>query len=204
MPESSKDLIDDCSSDEVYPPAEDTYLLLRAALAECRPEDLVLEIGCGSGILAQEVSLKVRRFIATDINPHALLATMARGGSVDLALADLFRGVKGRFDLILFNPPYLPTQPEERVGKWIDRALDGGESGRETVDRFLKELKEHLRPGGRALLLISSLTGPDEVKETASSLGLASEETACERCFFEQLHVLRISAGEESASACRE
>ncbi|MCU0637322.1 MAG: class I SAM-dependent methyltransferase [Methanothrix sp.] len=203
MPDFSQDLIDH-EVDQVYAPAEDTYLLLRAALAESRPEDIVLEIGCGSGILAQEVSFQVRRFIATDINHHALRATRRRAGFIDLVASDLFRGIKGRFDLILFNPPYLPTEPEEREGGWIDRALDGGESGRDTIDRFLRELKEHFQPGGRALLLISSLTGPDEVKETASSLGLAAEAVASERCFFEQLHVLRISARDETSSASRE
>lgn len=203
MPDPPQDLIDH-EVDQIYAPAEDTYLLLRAALAESRPEDIVLEIGCGSGILAQEVSFQVRRFIATDINPHALRATRARAGFVDLVASDLFRGMKGRFDLILFNPPYLPTEPEERGGGWIERALDGGESGRDTIGRFLRELEQHLRPGGRALLLISSLTGPDEVKETASSLGLAAEEVASERCFFEQLHVLRISAIDETSSASHE
>ena len=183
-----------CTSDEVYPPAEDTYLLLKAALAEARPEDKTLEIGCGSGVLALELSSKVQCLIATDINPHALQATRARTGEVALVRADLFRGIGARFDLILFNPPYLPFLPEERSGRWIDRALDGGESGRETVDIFLQELKDHLQPGGRALLLVSSLTGPDEVMETSSSLGLQAEAILCERCFFEQLYVLRIRA----------
>jgi release factor glutamine methyltransferase len=184
----------DYISDEVYPPAEDTYLLLKAALAEAGPEDLVLEIGCGSGILAEELSSRVQRLIATDINPHALRATRSRAVKVDLVRADLFRGIGERFDLVLFNPPYLPFRPEERSGNWIDRALDGGESGRETVDRFLQELEEHLRPGGRALLLISSLTGLHEVIETASSLGLQAEAVLFQRCFFEQLCVLRMWA----------
>jgi release factor glutamine methyltransferase len=175
-------------NEDVYQPAEDTHLLLRAALAEARPEDLALEIGCGSGFVSRELSPKVGRLIATDINPHAIRAAKARG--IEVIRADLFRGIKGKFDLILFNPPYLPTQPEEKTGQWIDYALDGGESGRETVDRFLKDLAGHLRPGGRALLLISSLTGHTQVQETAISAGLTAETVAGERCFFEQLHVL--------------
>ncbi|MBP7071495.1 MAG: methyltransferase [Methanothrix sp.] len=194
MPRQSQVQDCDCISDEVYPPAEDTYLLLRAALAEARPWDRTLEIGCGSGALALELSSRVQCLIATDINPHALRATRARAGEVALVRADLFRGIGARFDLILFNPPYLPFRPEERSGRWIDRALDGGESGRETVDSFLQDLEDHLHPGGRALLLVSSLTGPDEVMETASSLGLQAEAILCERCFFEQLYVLRIWA----------
>ncbi|MEI8003053.1 MAG: HemK2/MTQ2 family protein methyltransferase, partial [Methanothrix sp.] len=106
--------------------------------------------------------------------------------------ADLFQGIKGKFDLIIFNPPYLPTLPEERTGQWIDYALDGGESGRQTVDRFIEDLAGHLQPAGRALLLISSLTGLTEVQKTAASAGLTADVVADEGCFFERLYVLRL------------
>lgn len=191
----------DDNCDEVYPPAEDTYLLLRAALNEALPKDLVLEVGCGCGIISEEISSRVQRLIATDINPHALRATRFRANSVDLVRTDLFQGIGERFDLVLFNPPYLPFRPEERSGNWVDRALDGGESGRETLNRFLYELEEHLQPGGRALLLISSLTGLHEVIETASSLGLLAKPVLCQRCFFEQLYVLRIQAKDNNGQA---
>jgi release factor glutamine methyltransferase len=176
--------------DDVYQPAEDTFLLLRAVLSEARPADSVLEIGCGSGLISQELRPKVSRLLATDINPHAVRAARAKG--VEVIRADLFAGIKGRFDLVLFNAPYLPTQPEERTGHWIDRALDGGESGRETVDRFIADLSGHMLPGGRALLLISSLTGLSEVREAAAAARLWAEVVAEEGCFFERLYVLRL------------
>ena len=178
------------NNEEVYQPAEDTYLLLRAALAEARHADGVLEIGCGSGFISQELGAKVARLLATDINPHAVRSAKARG--IEVIRADLFLGIKGKFDLILFNPPYLPTQPQERTGQWIDYALDGGESGRQTVDRFIEDLAGHLRPAGRALLLISSLTGLTEVQKTAASAGLTADVVADEGCFFERLYVLRL------------
>jgi release factor glutamine methyltransferase len=176
--------------EEVYQPAEDTYLLLRAAMEEARPDDLVLEIGCGSGFVSHELALRAKRLLATDINPHAVRAARARG--IEVIRADLFEGIKGKFDLILFNAPYLPTLPEERTGQWIDYALDGGESGRQTVDRFIADLAGHLRPGGRALLLISSLTGLAQVQRTAKAAGLTAEVVADEGCFFERLYVLRL------------
>jgi release factor glutamine methyltransferase len=185
--------------EEVYQPAEDTYLLLRAAQSEARPGDLALEIGCGSGFLSQELGPKVARLIATDINPHAVRAAKARG--IEVIRADLFRGIKGKFDLILFNAPYLPTEPKERTGQWIDYALDGGESGRQTVDRFIEDLAEHLRPGGRALLLISSLTGLAEVRRTAKAAGFTAEVVADEGCFFERLYVLRLGTIHSSSGS---
>lgn len=185
--------------DEVYHPAEDTFLLLRVALSEARPEDRMLEIGCGSGLISQELGPRVARLLATDINPHAARAARARG--VEVIRADLFAGIKGRFDLVLFNAPYLPTQPEERTGHWIDRALDGGESGRETAERFIADLSGHLLPGGRALLLISSLTGLDEVREAAAAARLWAEVVAEEGCFFERLYVLRLGTISGTASS---
>lgn len=183
------------SPDLVYMPEQDTYLLLKAALAEVRPSDLVLEIGCGSGFVSRELEGIALSILATDINPHAVLAAKALG--VDVVRADLFQGINGRFDLILFNPPYLPTVPEERTGQWIDYALDGGEDGREVIALFLKDLMSHLRPAGRALLLISSLTGLEEVREMAVAQEFHATVVATERCFFEQLHVLRISVAHE-------
>jgi release factor glutamine methyltransferase len=177
-------------SEEVYPPNEDTYLLLKAALAEARPKDITLEIGCGSGLISCELVAKVGMLLVTDINPYAAKLVKAEG--IEVVRADLFRGIKGKFDLILFNPPYLPTKKEERTSQWTNYALDGGESGRETIDRFLKDLKDHLRPRGRALLLISSLTGLSAVKETAWAEGLAARELVSEKCFFEKLYVLKL------------
>ena len=56
MPPYSRQEASDYISEEVYPPAEDTYLLLKAALAEARPDDRAMEIGCGSGAIARELS----------------------------------------------------------------------------------------------------------------------------------------------------
>ena len=187
------------NNEEVYQPAEDTYLLLRAAQCEARPADGVLEIGCGSGFISQELGAKVARLLATDINPHAVRAARARG--IEVIRADLLRGIKGEFDLILFNAPYLPTEPTERTGQWIDYALDGGENGRQTVHRFIEDLAVHLRPGGRALLLISSLTGLAEVQKTAEAAGFTTEVVADEGCFFERLHVLRLGTIHSSSGS---
>lgn len=154
-----------------------------------KPLDRVLEIGCGSGLVSQELAGRTISLLATDINPHAVRSAKARG--VEVVRADLFRGIQGKFDLILFNPPYLPTSQEERCSQWINYALDGGESGRETINRFIKDLSSHLLPGGRALVLISSLTGLEEVQEMATSAGMVQETVEEMGCFFERLYVLR-------------
>lgn len=87
---------------EVYAPAEDTWLLLRAAGKECHDGERVLEIGCGSGIISASLSGRAS-VLATDINPHAVRAARDRG--IEVVRTDLAAGICGRFDLILFNPP---------------------------------------------------------------------------------------------------
>lgn len=177
---------------EVYLPAEDTRLLLRAALNEVRSSDSVLEIGCGMGEISRCLAGRAGKVLATDLNRHAVM--LAKASGLEAVRADLFRGIGARFDLVLFNPPYLPTSEEERLEGWINYALDGGPSGRETISRFLEDLRDHLSPTGRALLLVSSLCGLDEVVRKAEDEGLEVEEVAKERYFFEELQILRLTA----------
>jgi release factor glutamine methyltransferase len=176
-------------SRQVYSPEADTMLLLAAARAEVRPGDRVLEVGTGSGLFAAEIA-RITRVVATDINPHAVLC--AAGAGVDVVRTDLFSGIRGPFDLVLFNPPYLPTQPEERMDDWLEHALDGGVSGRAVIERFARNVGDVLAPRGRILLLISSLTGLSEVQELFAgrnySAGIAMQQAVED----EVLSVLRI------------
>jgi release factor glutamine methyltransferase len=174
---------------QVYQPESDTYLLLNAAIRETRPHDRVLEVGCGSGFIAARLS-EIARLVATDINPHAVCAARLQG--IDAVRTDLVAGVCGRFDLVLFNPPYLPTRPEERMNDWLEMALDGGATGRDVIARFIPEAGRVLAENGRILLLCSSLTGLSEVRELISSCGYVSIIAAREVIEGETLYVLRI------------
>ena len=176
-------------SGQVYQPEADTYLLLEAALAESRTGDRILEIGTGSGHIAAELS-RIADVLATDINPHAVGAARDRG--VETIRADFFAGLKGTFNLIIFNPPYLPTRPEERIDDWLEYALDGGLNGREAITRFANEAGRVLAWGGRILLLISSLTGLHEVQTLFSAQGFSSEVLREQVVEDEILYVLKI------------
>jgi len=174
---------------QVYTPEADTYLLLEAARAEVRPGDRVLEVGTGSGFIAAELA-QVTGVVATDINPHAVLCARQKG--VDVVQSDLFCGIRSTFDLILFNPPYLPTQPYERIDDWLEHALDGGPTGRVVIERFAGQAGRVLAPGGRILLLISSLTGLPEVRDLFFNHGFISEILLKKVIEDETLYVLKI------------
>lgn len=176
---------------QVYTPSDDTYLLLFTAQREVHPTDRVLEIGTGSGIIAATLAKIAASVIATDINPHA--AACARRMGIDVVRTDLFNGIKGTFDLVVFNPPYLPTQPEERIDDWLEYALDGGENGRALIERFAEGVSRVLAPQGRVLVLISSLTGLFEVSAAFQKKGYSVTVLQEERVEGETLYVLRIS-----------
>ncbi len=175
---------------QVYQPEADTFLLLAAAKAEARPGDRVLEIGTGSGRIAAAL-VKDCDVVATDINPHAVFCAQQKG--VEVVRSDLFSGIRGAFDLVLFNPPYLPTQPEERIDDWLEYALDGGATGRAVIGRFADEVREVLAPSGRILLLLSSLTGLGEIRELFSRRGFCAEVARQQTVEDEELYVLRIT-----------
>ncbi|HIH74665.1 MAG TPA: methyltransferase [Methanosarcina sp.] len=183
-------------SDLVYEPAEDSFLLADAALEEAKPGMCVLEIGAGSGFVSAVLKANVEgiRVFATEINPHA--AHCAKANGVEVIRTDLFRGLKKgnrgiSFDLILFNPPYLPTSEDEKVPGWLNYAFDGGASGRETLDRFLDEVRNYLKPGGRILVLISSITGLEAVKEKLMKTGFEVDIVLKKKVSFEELMVVR-------------
>jgi release factor glutamine methyltransferase len=182
------------SFEETYEIAEDTLLLLKAAMEEARQDDRAIEIGCGRCLISRMLVTLVHSLLVTDINPHA--AALAKCYGLNSVRADLFNGLKGQFDLIVFNPPYLPTAKEERQAGWINYAFDGGECGRDTIIRFIEDLKDHIAPEGRCLLLVSSLCGLDEVLKRIQMEGFEADLVANERYFFERLYVLRLRRAE--------
>ncbi|AKB36092.1 hypothetical protein MSSAC_1502 [Methanosarcina siciliae C2J] len=184
------------ASDLVYEPAEDSFLLTDTVLEEAEPGMHVLEIGTGSGFVSAVLRTNVKgiRVLATEINPHAALCAKANG--VEVIRTNLFSGLKpgsskASFDLILFNPPYLPTSDEEKVPGWLNYAFDGGISGRETLDRFLDEVGNYLKPEGKILVLISSITGLEAVAEKMKKLGFEIGVVRRKKVSFEELMVVR-------------
>ena len=185
------DLMDRRDPDLVYQPAEDSRLLGEATREFVDEGDVVLDVGTGSGWVASVAAEEGAEVVGADLNPHAYREARDRGiQTVRGNLVEPFRN--DAFDVVLFNPPYLPTEPEDEGDDWLETALSGGESGRAVVDPFLDTVRRVLAPDGEVLLLVSSLTGLDEVTDRAAENGLAAEEVDSEKFPFERLVVLRL------------
>ncbi len=176
---------------EVYQPAEDSMLLADAAVAELAADARVLEVGTGSGVVAERVRDAGANVVASDVNPHACRQARERG--VPAVRADLVAPFRdGVFDAVLFNPPYLPEDPAAERDDWMEVALTGGETGREVVEAFLDDVARVLAPDGYVLLLVSTLTGVEEVVAYAGDRGFSAVALRDESFPFETLTVLKL------------
>jgi len=179
--------------DKVYEPADDTFLLAKNLLV--KKSDNVLEIGTGTGIIAIIASKKVKRVVAVDINRYAVECAKKNSeinlARVDIRWGDLFDPVdEEKFDLILFNTPYLPIEDDELVDDELEAAWNGGKDGRFVINRFIEGLVEHLNPAGRIQLVQSSLSNVEETTGRLMELGFEVSVTDSERFFFEEIVVL--------------
>ncbi len=167
----------------VYLPREDSFLLEGAVRKYAH--GAVLDMGTGSGIQAHAAMQNAASVTACDIDPEAVAAAKSSVPGATAFQSNLFSSVKGKFDTIVFNPPYLPDA-EPR-----DIALDGGPTGGELLGRFLAQAKHYLTSGGQILFVQSSLTGIGKTKERLAGLGYRWEIVAERRIFFEELVVFR-------------
>jgi release factor glutamine methyltransferase len=176
----------------VYAPAEDSYLLLSAI--EVSKGQRVLEMGCGTGIIAlhcAKFGCKVKAAdVSLDAIENARLNAAINVLDMDLIHSNLFEKVQGKFDVVIFNPPYLSVQDTEGLSESEKWPLVGGEEGYEISARFLEQAENFLAPGGRIYLLTSS-ESEEKVIATASKVFLA-RKIAEQRIFFELLAVYEL------------
>lgn len=186
---------------EVYDPAEDSFLLLESLQID--PQDSVLEIGTGCGLIALACALSASRVICTDINPFAVQLTHQNiirnqqllPGAVQIRQGNLFSVLKDHelFNVIIFNPPYLPTVKKEKTGGWFDIATDGGRDGLNVTKRFLKGLTSYLLPGGAGYFVFSSLSNRGTLEQYLKKQKLSARVIARHLSEEEELDVYRVA-----------
>lgn len=144
-------------------PRADTETLAEAMCACLTPGLRVLDMGAGSGALAISAALACpqARVTGADISEDALAVARENGerlgARVEWVRSDLFSALEGRcFDMIVSNPPYIPTGELEGLQREVRRepvlALDGGEDGLACYRAIVRGLPGRLCPGGSLLL----------------------------------------------------
>lgn len=178
----------------VYQPAEDSRLLAEAVIEHGRvgQHQQLVDVGTGSGYVAARIHDETgASVVGCDINPDA--CRQAREMGVPVVRSDLLSAFQDNtVDILVCNPPYLPTPEGEEWDDWMEHALSGGVDGQRIVNRVIADAPRVLSQDGRVYLLVSSLTDPEAVAETARQAGFAVETIAEESHPFERLFVLAL------------
>lgn len=194
---------------EVYDPCDDSFALVDALLSDQAhlkrlAPGLCVEIGCGSGYVVASLALILgadsgAQFLATDLSPRAAEVAQqtlaAHAVTADVIVTDLVGGLEGRLagsvDVLLFNPPYVPT-PEEDVGcPGITASWAGGERGRTVINRALELVDSLLSWRGWFYLVTLTANDPGEICRDMRKLGFASRIVIQRYTEEESLHVLK-------------
>lgn len=168
----------------VFRPDGDSRMVAELLESSTRSDECVLDVFTGSGVLAITAArCGAREVWAIDVSRRAVLcaALNARLNGVDLNVrrGSMLESVRGlRFDTILANPPYVPSVAEGERPRGAARAWEGGGDGRALLDPFLAEAPGHLRPGGRILVVHSSLCGIERSVEQLEARGLSARVAA--------------------------
>lgn len=176
---------------EIYQPEEDSYLLAKYVAKHVKRSHKVLDIGCGSGIQSETALKKTKDVQGVDINPdavgHCKSSEYTKGAR--FYKSNLFSKVKGKFDVIIFNPPYLP---DEKDPEDIKAYTTGGKHGYEIIDSFLAKANIFLAEDGIMLIVFSSKTKKLKVDEIIANYLFESELLEEKPIFFEKLYCYKL------------
>eukprot|EP00033_Pygsuia_biforma_P004424 GCRY01004848.1.p1 GENE.GCRY01004848.1~~GCRY01004848.1.p1 ORF type:complete len:219 (+),score=43.38 GCRY01004848.1:192-848(+) len=195
----------------VYEPAEDTFLLLdtlwedRFFLKTLNPS-VCVELGCGSGCvityLCQILKHEAVRAhcVGVDINMLAAECTRKTADNEKVSIDAINSNLLSCFtkecvDVLVFNPPYVPSDSEEIEKDYFARAYAGGVDGREVIDKVLPMLGALLSPTGVGYMILMEENKPDEIQQYFQNLGINAKIIASRGNPLERLHVMKIVKG---------
>ncbi len=175
--------------DTVYEPMEDSKLIQNEVQKRAK-DKIVLDIGCGSGIQAISAALSgAAEIYASDINPRAVMCTRenAKNNKAEIHVfeSNLFeKAPKKKFDLVIFNPPYLPSDGYNDDLRW-----SGGYEGIEIILDFFDQATDFLTERAEILFIFSSHANQEKLKKVLDIMGFNLRVLQTKRIFFEEIHL---------------
>lgn len=177
----------------MYEPQEDS-IMLTDALKEYLSKNkanICLDMGTGTGIQGLTMSAYCKKVICCDINKDSVTYVydlVKSDSKFKVIESDLFSNLQNyneKFDVIAFNPPYLPREKEEKE----DIELTSGESGLNVIIRFIFESKKYLNEKGKLFFVVSSLTDVNFLNKHLEKQGFKFKVVKSSHFFFEELMV---------------
>ena len=176
----------------MYTPREDSKMLAVEVMKYAKGK--VLDVGTGTGVqaLAAAKCDRVKEILAVDVDGEAIAYCHAEINDprITFQVSDLFSTVKGKFDVVISNPPYLPK--DEGL---VDLALYGGKEGHEIIESFFDKVNEHLKTGSFILIVFSSHTNKEKVDKIIMERGFKQKLLNKKHIFFEDLYVYLVKKG---------
>lgn len=170
----------------MYAPAPDTFLL--AQCASTYRGEWALEIGTGSGAVAEELAANFENVAGTDVDLASLVYCRGRNRKLMLVCCDAASAFSNvRFDLVVANPPYLPDDAKK------DATVHGGPTGVETTIHFIESALPLLSPKGAMLVVVSSRTDQSALDAFLEGRKIKKKVVKEKRLFFERLSVLELT-----------
>ncbi|XP_040477007.1 methyltransferase N6AMT1 isoform X2 [Ursus maritimus] len=173
-------------------------------LSAPRGVEICLEVGSGSGVVSAFLASMIgpqALYMCTDINPEAAACTLetAHCNKVHIqpVITDLVKGLlprlKEKVDLLVFNPPYVVTPPEEVGSHGVEAAWAGGRNGREVMDRLFPLAPDLLSPRGLFYLVTIKENNPEEILKTMMTRGLQGTVALSRQAGQELLSILKFT-----------
>lgn len=202
--------------DNVYEPAEDSFLMLDAL--ECELETIrkqrplvCVEVGSGSGVVLTGLAKSLGQscmYLSTDLNPHAATATQKTAVKnsviINVVNCDLVVPLIPRLwnsvDVLIFNPPYVPTEEcELSDNNHLALSWAGGLRGRAVMDRFFPHISDIMSQSGIFYLLIVRENDENDILSLMRTKGWAGYTVKERRAGPEFLKVLKFHRLSEAA-----
>ncbi|MBD3312611.1 methyltransferase [archaeon] len=183
--------------EEVYGAREDSELLSEQVEKLVKKGMKALDMGAGSGVIVESLLKKTKNVTGADINPYAVEHCRKSYPEAEFVQSDLFSNINEKYDVITFNPPYLPEMESEDLETALQ--VSGGPAGYELLLKFLEQAKNYLKKDGFIITVFSTLTKPNKVFKKTSKLGYEHEVLEKKKAFFEELYCVSFSLKNKNA-----